>query len=327
MQQLRIIEHISPDGVIRHSAAAAFSGSPIGLLGAFGQRPDPMSYVRRAFFKYFAYGVLMLLSLLAPQASAQTRTQDVIYLKSGGTAFTMDVNRPAKPNKAAVVFLVSGGWISDHSMIKSFGAGIEKSFADAGFTVFTVVHGAQPRFKVDEIVEQVRTAIRFVHAHAVDYGIDTNRVGVSGISSGGHLALMIAGSADSPVNAVAAIAPPTDLANWGKPGFILTEEPQMAVFIPALGFDPKGPKSDMETQAKKLSPINCVTAKYPPTLIVHGDEDKIVPLQQAKDMDQALAKAGVQHKLEVVSGGGHDDKTFGPGVTKAIEWFKDTLLK
>lgn len=270
---------------------------------------------------------LMLLSLLAILLSAQTRTQDVIYLKSGGSAFTLDVCRPAKPNKAAVVFLVSGGWISDHAMIQSFGAGIEKAFADGGFTVFSVVHGAQPRFKVDEIVEQVRTAVRFVHAHAADYGIDTDRVGVSGISSGGHLALMIAGSADSPVNAVAAIAPPTDLANWGKPGFLLTEEPQMAMFIPALGFDPKGPRSDMEALAKKLSPISCVTAKYPPTLIVHGDDDKIVPLQQAKAMDQALATAGVPHKLEVISGGGHDDKTFRPGVVKAIQWFKDKLLK
>jgi len=270
---------------------------------------------------------LLLLPLLAILASAQTRTQDVIYMKSGGAAFTLDVCRPAHPNKAAVVFLVSGGWVSDHSMIKTFGAEIEKAFADGGFTVFSVVHGAQPRFKVAEIVEQVQTAVRFVHAHAADYGIDTNRVGVTGISSGGHLALMIAGSADSPVNAVAAIAPPTDLANWGKPGFILTEEPQMAMFIPTLGFDPKGPRSDMEALAKKLSPISYVSAKSPPTLIVHGDEDKIVPLQQAKDMDQALAKANVLHKLEVIPGGGHDDKTFRPGVTKALQWFKDILLK
>lgn len=270
---------------------------------------------------------LILLSLLALLSPAQTRTQDVIYLKSGGTAFTLDVCRPARPNKAAVVFIVSGGWVSDHSMIKTFGADIERAFADGGFTVFSVVHGAQPRFKVAEIVEQVQTAVRFVHAHAADYGIDTNRVGVTGISSGGHLALMIAGSADSPVNAAAAIAPPTDLANWGKPGFILTEEPQMAMFIPALGFDPKGPRSDTEALAKKLSPITYVTAKYPPTLIVHGDGDKIVPLQQAKDMDQALAKAGVTHKLEVISGTGHDEKTFGPGVVKALQWFKDKLLK
>jgi acetyl esterase/lipase len=248
-------------------------------------------------------------------------------MKSGGAAFTMDVLKPAKPNKAAVVFMVSGGWISDHSMLQKYGPELEKLFVDAGFTVFEVVHGAQPRFKVSEIVEQVGTAVRFVHAHAADYGIDTDRVGVAGISTGGHLSLMIAGSADSPVNAVAAIAPPTDLADWGKPGVLLTDQPAMAMFIPALGFDPKEPRSDIEALVKKLSPIALVNPKYPPTLIVHGDADAIVPLQQSQAMDQALAKAGAQHKLEVIPGGGHDDKSFGPGLTKALQWFKDKLLK
>lgn len=248
-------------------------------------------------------------------------------MKAGGTAFTMDVLRPAKPNKAAIVLMISGGWISDHSMIKTFGAEIEKTFADSGFTVVSVVHGAQPRFRVAEIVEQVRTAVRFLHAHAADYGVDPNRVGVSGISSGGHLSLMIAASPDSHVNAVAAIAPPTDLANWGKPTNVLTDAPQMAMFIPALGIDPKGPRSDIEALATKLSPITYVNPNYPPTLIVHGDDDKIVPLQQAQVMDQALTKAGVKHRFEVIPGGGHDDKTFRAGVTKALQWFKDVLLK
>ncbi|MGH7615820.1 MAG: alpha/beta fold hydrolase [Gemmatimonadaceae bacterium] len=239
----------------------------------------------------------------------------------------MDVFKPAKPNKAAVVFVVSGGWISDHSMLESFAPDVEKTFADGGFTVFEVVHGAQPRFTVAEIVEQVRTAIRFVHAHAAEYGIDANRVGVSGISTGGHLALMIAGSPDSPVNAVAAIAPPTDLANWGKPAFMLIDDPQMGMFIPALGIDPKGSRNDNEALIKRLSPITYVNPNYPPTLIVHGDDDKVVPLQQAQAMDQALTKSGVRHELEVIPGGGHDDRTFGPGLTKALQWFKDTLLK
>jgi acetyl esterase/lipase len=269
---------------------------------------------------------IVLLSFLATLASAQTRTQDVIYMKSGGAAFTMDVFQPAKPNKAAVIFMVSGGWVSDHAMLKSIVPGIEKVFADSGFTVFEVVHGAQPRYKVAEIVEQVRTAVRFVHAHSADYGIDTNRVGVTGISSGGHLSLMIAGSPDSPVNAVAAIAPPTDLVNWGKTDFMLIDNPGMAMFLPALGFDPKGPRNANEALAKQLSPITYVNAKYPPTLIVHGDDDRLVPLQQGQAMDQALAKAGVDHKLEVIPGGGHDIKTFGPGLMKALQWFKDKLL-
>jgi len=274
--------------------------------------------------RFMAFG---LLSFLATPASAQSKTQDVIYMKAGGAAFTMDVLRPAKQNKAAVVFVVSGGWISDHSMLKNFEPDIEKVFVHAGFTVFEVVHGAQPRFKVAEIVEQVRTAVRFVREHAADYGIDTNRVGVSGISSGGHLSLMIAGSPDSPVNAVAAISPPTDLANWGKPAFVFTDDPQLAMFVPALGFDSKAPKHDVEALAKQLSPLIYVNAKYPPTLIIHGDSDKVVPLQQAQAMDHALAEAGVEHKLEVIHGGGHDDKTFGPGLMKAIEWFKAKLLK
>jgi len=129
------------------------------------------------------------------------------------------------------------------------------------------------------------------------------------------------------VNAVAAIAPPTDLTNWGKPGYLFTEEAQLAIFVPALGIDPKAPKNDIEPVAKKLSPITTITAKFPPTLIIHGDADTLVPLQQAQVMDEALGKAGVEHKLDVIKGGGHDDKTFGPGTTKALEWFKEKLLK
>lgn len=269
---------------------------------------------------------LLFFPILTP-APASTRVPDVIYMKSGGAAFTMDVLKPETPNKAAVVYLVSGGWVSDHSMIGRREADIEKVFVNAGFTVFEVVHGAQPKFKVLEIVEQVRTAIRFVHAHAADYGIDTNRVGVVGFSSGAHLALMIAGSADSPVNAVAAIAPGTDLTNWGKPNVLFSDESGMAPFLPALGVKSKAPKSDTEAALKTLSPIAFVTTTYPATLIVHGDADRLVPLQQAETMDQALEKAGAQHKLEVIPGAGHDDKCFGAGLTKALQWFKDRLLK
>ncbi len=138
---------------------------------------------------------------------------------------------------------------------------------------------------------------------------------------------MIAGSPDLPVAAVAAISPPTDLANWGKPGFILTDNPQLAMFVPALGFDPKAPRTDIEAILKQVSPITLVNPKFPPTLIVHGDADQVVPLQQAQTMDQALTKAGIDHKLEVIRGGGHDEKTFVPGLTKALQWFKDKLLK
>ena len=239
----------------------------------------------------------------------------------------MDIVRPSKPNKAAVIFMVSGGWISDHEMLKSFMPGIENAFIEAGFTVFEVLHGAQPRYKVGEIIDQVKSAAQFVRIHAAEYGIEANRLGVSGISSGGHLALMIAGMPNCPVNAVAAIAPPTDLGNWGTPGFTLTENPELAIFIPALGMDAMKDKAAINEWVKPLSPINFVTANFPPTLIIHGDEDKVVPLQQAQTMDLALAHAGIDHRLDAIPGGGHDEKTFVPGLMRAVQWFKDKLMK
>lgn len=271
--------------------------------------------------------LFVLLSCLASLTAAQTRTQDVIYMKAGGAAFTMDVFKPAKPNKAAVIFMISGGWVSDHATLATMGRGVEQIFGNAGFTVFEVVHGAQPRYKVSEIVEQVRKAVQFIHTHVADYGVDPNRVGVSGISSGAHLSLMIAGTPDPGVNAVAAIAPGTDLANWGKPGVLFSNDPAIVPFLPALGIQPKATEDDIKALLQKLSPITLANAKYPPTLIVHGDADKLVPLQQSQAMDEALAKAGVEHKLEVVPGGGHDPKTFGPGLMKALQWFKEKLLK
>lgn len=271
--------------------------------------------------------LLLTVALLTTLSHAQTRIPDVIYTKSGGAAFTMDVVKPDKPNKAAVIYMVSGGWVSDHLMLKSMMPGIEKPFLDQGFTVFEVVHGAQPRYKVAEIVDQVKTAARFVNSHATEYGIDPDRVGVAGISSGGHLSLMIAGSSDTHIKAVAAIAPPTDLLNWGKPDSPFTENPILAQFLPSVGLTAESTKEDIKKQLLPLSPITYVTAQFPATLIVQGDSDVIVPPQQAQVMDKMLSDKGVDHKLEVVKGGGHDEKTFIPGLQMAINWFKEKLLK
>ena len=58
---------------------------------------------------------------------------------------------------------------------------------------------------------------------------------------------------------------------------------------------------------------------------LHGDSDPLVPVQQSQDMDAELEKHHVKHKLIVVPGGGHDGKTFGPGVTAAVKWFVENL--
>lgn len=277
-----------------------------------------------------------VLSLIAVVASAQTRVRDVIYLKQGGCAYTMDVFTPKTSNHKAIVWMVSGGWFSNHNDINP---SLAQAFTDKGFTVFEVVHGSQPKYTIPEIVPQVRRAIRFVRSVASTYDVFPNAIGVSGASAGGHLSLMIAGlgddgdpNANDPVDrlssradAVVAFFPPTDFENWGSDGVTPFKFPGMAVFYPAFGVNSQTPPDAQQKIAHETSPIDTIKPGYPPTLIVHGDKDQLVPLQQAKRMDAAFAAAGVVHKLVIVPGGGHDMATMFRGANAALDWFTNQL--
>ena len=274
--------------------------------------------------------------LLAGLSQAQERLSDQIYMKDGGAAFTLDVFRVATPNAPCVIWLCSGGWFSNHRDINPV---IAKMFNDQGIAVVEVVHGSQPRYTLNEIVPQIRRAVRYVHANAARFGIDPNRVGISGASAGGHLSLMIGGTGDtgnvdatdpvekapSSVNAVGAFMPPTDFLNWGKEGFMPIDSPQMAIFMPAFGVNKDTPKEKINQVGKLFSPITYITAKFPPTMIIQGDKDTLVPIQQANLMDAALGKQGIDHTLVIIPGGGHDAKTLSEGFPKLVAWYKSKL--
>jgi len=126
---------------------------------------------------------------LAADAPSYNRTEDVIYGRKFGTALTLDVFRPKEhANGLGVVWAVSGGWYSAHDidgMIPGFAPLLQR-----GYTVFPVVHGSQPKFAIPEILQDMNRAVRFIRFHAKDYGIDPDRLGMTGGSAGGHLSLM-----------------------------------------------------------------------------------------------------------------------------------------
>src|SRR5262249_31985682 len=161
-----------------------------------------------------------------------TRTEDVIYGRKWGTALTLDVFRPKEnANGAAIVWVVSGGWFSDHGMV---GSPFIAEYLKRGYTVFAVVHGSQPKYSIPEVLEDMHRAVRFIRSRAGEYKIDPLRIGIRGGSAGGHLSLMqgTAGTAGNPdakdpvdrqssrVQAVACFFPPTDFLNYGEPGNI-----------------------------------------------------------------------------------------------------------
>jgi len=293
--------------------------------------------------------VVLLVPIARADDPAFTRTEDVIYARKFGTALTMDVFRPQKAaNGAAIIIVVSGGFYSSHEAINPSFA---RPFLDRGYTVFTVVHGSQPRFTVTEIIEDMKRAVRFIRHHAKDYGIDPNRIGVTGASAGGHLSLMLgmAGEKGNPeatdpvdressrVQAVACFFPPTDMLNYGAPGKeMIHAKDHGKPFRAAFDYRELDKETNLWTPitdparlreiTRAISPISHVSPDDPPTLIIHGDSDKLVPLQQSEVMVDKLKQAGVESKLIVKPGAGHGWLTMVADMNTFADWF-DSHLK
>lgn len=283
--------------------------------------------------------ILSLCALgLALITCAQERLQDVVYGHKMGVALTMDVFQPAKPNGIGVIWVVSGGWVSNHDSINP---ALAKIFTDRGMTVFEVVHGSQPKFQMPEILSDMNRSIRFIRTNAARFHVDPNRLGISGASAGGHLSLMIGafggpGKADakdpvdrasSEVQAVACFFPPTDMLNYGGPGIRPFKQIMMRPFWPAFGVTDKTPDEDLERMAKDFSPIYGVTDKMPPTLIMHGDADFLVPLQQSQIFMAKLEEVKVPHQLVVKAKGSHGWPDMDKDLPKLADWFEKYLVK
>jgi acetyl esterase/lipase len=274
------------------------------------------------------YTILMFLaglsvkSVTAQSVPGYRRTEDVIYGRKAGMALTMDVFQPTVPNGYGVIFVVDGGWFSAHDPAPgkpSVQPDSYKNLVGRGYTVFAVVPSSQPEFTIPDIIPDLRRAVRYIRYNAEQYGIKPDHLGIVGISAGGHLTLMIATQAakgdsnakdpvervDSSVQAVVCFFPPTDFLNWGGLGIDGVGQASMSTLRAAFG-----PHADTvagrQVLGKEISPIYYVTAQLPPTLIIHGDADQIVPVQQSESfVDRALQAGAPVVRLIVQKGKGH----------------------
>jgi len=278
-----------------------------------------------------------------------TRSEDVIYGRKFGTALTLDVIAPKQnANGAAIVWAVSGGWFSSHDGINP---GFVAEYLKRGYTIFAVVHGSQPKFSIPEVLEDMNRSVRFIRSRAEEYQIDPDRIGITGASAGGHLSLMLgtAGTAGNPeakdpvdryssrVQAVACFFPPTDFLNYGEPGKIALGNGVLAGFRAPFDFK----EFDNNSRAfvtisdenhrleigKKISPVYQVSSDDAPALIIHGDADKLVPIQQAELIVEKLKEAKVPCELVVKKGAAHGWADIGSDIPTLADWFDRYLSK
>jgi len=275
---------------------------------------------------------LLILSLVR----AQETVPDVIYDKEEGCAFTLDVYKPKTPNHKAIVWIESFEWYSFSGLDPDFA----KKFTDRGFTFFEVFHGSRPRFTVVDSIPMAMRAIRFIRSKATSFGIDPDAIGVCGASSGGNLALDIGcfagdgvATSRNPIdrvsdraNAIVAFFAPSDFLNWGGKGITpLDTLGKPRTIYPAFGITALKPEATMREIGHDTSPIYFIRHGFPPTLLIHGDTDKVVPLQQSVEFDKALEAASIDHKLVILKGLGYADDTIDKGLPQALDWFDQHL--
>lgn len=298
-------------------------------------------------------GIIGLILVLALSGLAACQTvpsdvkviHDVEYGKGGAEPLKLDILCPKDAPKEpmpAVIFIHGGGWMMGS---KEDGTNVLIPFAQHGYFCATINYRLSQQGIFPAQIEDCKCAVRWVRAHAKEYNVDPNRIGVGGFSAGGHLAALLGTSGDvkefegkggwaecsSRVQAVCDYFGPTDLLK-------IVEDAEKGI-VPsafqgtALGSGDDilsklvgGPANQRKDACRLASPVTYVSKDDPPFLICHGDKDPIVPLDQSTELNDALKKVGVESTLIVVKGAGHGWTDHPEVDLKAFEFFEKHLV-
>jgi acetyl esterase/lipase len=269
-----------------------------------------------------------------PLPAGVQQRRDLPYVTGGHERQRLDLYLPPNAkNVPLVVWVHGGGWQNGSKDRPPALVLLSKGYAVASINYRLSSHAVFPAQ-----IEDCKAAIRWLRAHAKDYGYDPNRIAAWGSSAGGHLVAMLGVTGDvkefdtgenlnvsSRVQAVVNYYGPSDLLGMDAQSTAISRMKHDAPDSPEsrlLG----GTLQENKEKARRASPITYVSNDDPPMLLVHGDADPLVPLAQSETLLAALKKAGVDASLYVVKGGGHGGFR-DPEVPPRVEAFLARVLK
>ena len=251
--------------------------------------------------------------------------RDVVYGVVAGEQLLLDVYRPmprGEPRPAVVLIHGGGMWTGSRVHMEH----PAQQLARAGYVAFSVdyrlVDAAAGYHRWPAQLDDVQRAVRWMRAHAADYGIDPMRVGAYGWSAGGQLAALLGtrdtrdatasmASYPSRVDCVVDLAGDVDLAAYTQP-------PALHEVVALLGGTPQ----EVPERYRDASPLSWIDGRTAPFLVVHGAQDDVVPIEQSRRLVSTLRAAGLEVQYVELAGAGHDDLTWarvGPAVLAFLE--------
>jgi acetyl esterase/lipase len=256
-----------------------------------------------------------------------TAHRDLVYVPGGHRRQRLDLYLPANADGRLplIVWIHGGGWQGGS---KDGCPPLREGFLGKGYAVASLNYRLSQHAVFPAQIDDCLAAIRWLKDHAATYHLDPDRFGLWGASAGGHLAALAGtrGSRDpgTRVKAVCDYFGPTDFEVFvATPGYERhagRESAEAALF--------GGPVSGRRELARQANPIRYIDPQDPPFLIVHGDRDKVVPLNQSELLAEALRQQDVPVTLRVIEGGAHGGPGFRkPEVRRMVEDFFEVNLK
>jgi acetyl esterase/lipase len=304
---------------IRPNWLAESFGEPIGLQSAVVDDHN------RAMYRTILFAGLVLSLCPRLVVGAELRS-DIEYALVDGESLKLDASVPDGAGPFPVVLVVHGGGWSRGN--KSEGMGPLVNPLTAGnFTWFSIDYRLAPAHPWPACIDDVRTAIRWVKAHAAEYKGDPKKIAILGYSAGGHLAAFAAATAedDTRVQAVVLFAGPTSLEDDIK------FKKGLSTSLQGLFGHGKEIDDQIATVLHDASANNFLTAEFPPCLCLHGTEDKSVAYAQSENLKTQLDALQVPCEIITITGGDHHidqwNRIDSSYQQKLIDWLQRTLRK
>jgi acetyl esterase/lipase len=247
-----------------------------------------------------------------PKLPAGARAlRDLPYVTNCHEMQKLDLYLPAVPKGPLLVMIHGGGWIGGSKDKPEGLPMLAQGYAVANLNYRLSQHAIFPAQ-----IEDCKAAIRWLRAHAAEYGYDPKRIGAWGASAGGHLVAMLAATGtvkdfdvgenldqSSAIQCGVDVFGPADLVNWKAPSANPAIQPTgpESLLVKLLG----GTAEEKPELAKRASPVTWVTKDCAPLFIMHGTIDQLVGLDQSQKLEAKLKSAGVEVTLDVVEGAGH----------------------
>jgi acetyl esterase/lipase len=274
---------------------------------AGARTPEEVAAHNRAVEARFGESLRRMAALEVADPHEVRIVRDLEFARpDGAPPLLLDLYLAARPpgRPPVVVWLHGGAWKRGD---RAFSPDLERYFAARGYAMVNIEYRLSGQWRFPAQLDDVRAAVRWVRAHADEYGLDADRVALWGSSAGAHLAALAATTARSPEDRVQAVVDgygPTDLARADEqalPGgqiHDVADSPESELLGGRLG------AADPEL-LRAANPVAHVTAEAPPFLILHGTADLLVPPGQSQLLHDALVRAGVESTLYLIDGLDH----------------------